>query len=164
MNRNNDMKPFMALMAVLQTVFDRDAVSEEKITVYFEYLMDLSLQEFKRGVDSLVTTRKYPTMPTVAEIREAALGLRDDRVSAAALAAWSRANTAIITGERPKDDPVLTEAIRLAFGGWKGFGESEPGNEFLQKRFVECYKIAAGKRRELMLGVGEQIAGALPEA
>jgi hypothetical protein len=152
MNRDRDLNGFLAMMAILQTMFDKDGMSEQKTTLYFEYLMDLSLQEIKRAVDSIISTRKYSTMPTVAEIRESALSLGDDTVSASALSAWNEANRCLLTGAKPSQ--ATAEALRLAFGGIRGFGETEPGNEFVQKRFLDCYKSAARSERvnELMSG------------
>ena len=169
MNRTHDHRAFLTLMLILQTLFDKEAVSEQKLELYFEYLSDLSLSEIKQAVDSIASTRRYSTFPSIAEIRESALGLRDAQVDEAALAAWNRANVALITGRPVTDDPVLIEAIRLAFGGWGGFGETEPGNNFVKKRFLDCYKIAASKRLEAkpMLdggdGRGNGAAGALTE-
>jgi len=112
-------------------------------------------------VDAIVSTRRHTSFPTVAEIREAALGLQDERVESAALDAWNRANLALITGPST-DDPVVNEAVRLAFGGWRGFGQSEPNNDFVKKRFIECYRTAASKRRETNTLVdGRSIVGML---
>jgi hypothetical protein len=144
MNRERDIKGFMAMIGVLQTVFDRDPMPENKVMVYFEYLMDLSLKEIKRAVDEIIRTRKYSTMPTVAEIREAALGMKDDDASAEALTAWNEANRYLVTGDRPS--PETAEALRLAFGGMTGFGATEPDNEWVMKRFLDCYR--GGARRE----------------
>ena len=163
MIREREYQHFLTLMLILQTIFDRDAVSEQKLELYFEYLSDLSLTELKRGVDAIVSTRRHTSFPTVAEIREAALGLQDERVESAALDAWNRANLALITGPST-DDPVVNEAVRLAFGGWRGFGQSEPNNEFVKKRFVECYRTAASKRRETNTLVdGRSIIRTLPK-
>jgi len=161
MIREREYQQFLTLMLILQTIFDRDAVSEQKLDLYFEYLSDLSLTELKRGVDAIVSTRRH--FPTVAEIREAALGLQGERVESAALDAWHRANIALIAG-RPVDDPALNEAVRLAFGGWGGFGQAEPNNEFVKKRFIECYRTAASKRRETNTLVdGRSIIRTLPK-
>jgi hypothetical protein len=165
MNRERDSKPFIAMIGVLQTVFDHDPMPENKVLVYFEYLMDLSLKEIKRAVDEIIRTRKYSTMPTVAEIREAALGMKDDDASAEALRAWDEANRCLISGDRPA--PETVEALRLAFGGMAGFGATEPNNEFVMKRFLECYK--GGARSERLRGLLDPTKGggtpplALPE-
>lgn len=148
MNRKHDHRAFLTLMLILQTLFDKESVSEQKLDLYFEYLSDLSLSEIKQAVDAIVSTRRYSTFPSIAEIRESALGLRDAQVDEAALAAWNWANAALVAGRPVTDDPVLCEAIRLAFGGWGGFGETEPNNDFVKKRFLDCYKIAASKRLE----------------
>jgi len=163
MNRKHDHRAFLTLMLILQTLFDKESVSEQKLDLYFEYLSDLSLSEIKQAVDAIVSTRRYSTFPSIAEIRESALGLRDAQVDEAALAAWNRANIALIAG-RPVDDPALNEAVRLAFGGWGGFGQAEPNNEFVKKRFVECYRTAASKRRETNTLVdGRSIIRTLPK-
>ncbi|MCK9600342.1 MAG: hypothetical protein M0R06_14955, partial [Sphaerochaeta sp.] len=91
MNRKHDHRAFLTLMLILQTLFDKESVSEQKLDLYFEYLSDLSLSEIKQAVDAIVSTRRYSTFPSIAEIRESALGLRDAQVDEAALAAWNRA-------------------------------------------------------------------------
>jgi hypothetical protein len=88
-------------------------------------------------------------VPTIAEIREAALG-RDDDIEMAALEAWGRASRAVSRGLYLSDDPVINEAVRVAFGGWAKFGETDPDNDMADRaHFLRVFKGLARKRREL---------------
>lgn len=155
MNRERDIKAFIALMAVLGSVFDKEPMSEQKVSIYFECLMDLSIDEIKRAVNHIVRNREYTSIPAIAEIRKAALGTDGDNIEMKALAAWNEANRCLIMGEKPSAETA--ETLRLAFGGMAGFGMTEPDNEWVRKRFVECYKSA------MRLGVSGEDAPKLGE-
>jgi hypothetical protein len=134
---------FIKVVQVLRAAFPTSAPTKETAAVYYQYLKDLPIPLVTRAVDAIITGRKFASFPTIAEIREAAFGLGAKDMERKALDAWGRANTMLITGWDECKDDVLNEAVRLAFGGWRGFGDSENGNVFDQKRFVECYKISA---------------------
>jgi hypothetical protein len=126
-------------MAELRATFTRNEMTPEQVAVYYAYLKHIPERELEMAVHHLIGTRISPIFPTVAEIRLLAEGRAKMDVQVKALEAWNKAALYLKTGQR--DDPILNEAIRLAFGGWAEFGNTEPDNDFDHHRFVEAYQI-----------------------
>ena len=144
-----DRRAFATLIAVLGTAFGDHGMPKERAEIYYEYLRDIPLEMLKRAVESILRSRKYSSIPTIAEIREAALG-RDEDIEAAALAAWGQASRAVERGLYLRDDATIDEAVRVAFGGWEKFGETDPDNGMADRaHFVRVFKGLARKRRDL---------------
>jgi hypothetical protein len=152
---------FARFIAVLGTAFEKGGLSKGKIEVYYHYLQDLTEKQLKKAVDKIILSRRYQSMPTIAEIRQAALDLLSEDIEVEALDAWPRATIeleSVQRGDKPKD-PVVAEAVRIAFGGWKAFGETDTTYEARDRaRFIEGYKIAASRmvgERETMKELDE---------
>jgi hypothetical protein len=156
MPEKNDRYAFAALIAVLGTAFGENGIPKARAEIYYENLRDLPLDSLKRAVELILKTRKYSSMPTICEIREAALG-RDDEIEAGALEAWGKACYAVERGFY-SNDPVVTEAVRIAFGGWEKFGQTDPENGVADRaHFIRVFKGLARSRRDrggLALEVG----------
>jgi hypothetical protein len=145
----NDEKKFAIFMAMLGTAFERGELSTAKIEMYFEFLSDLHIDAVERGVKGIIATRKFPSFPTIAEIREAALG-GDAQSEGAALIAWGEAVRLISAGQRSQDERI-NEAIVLAFGSWQRFGQTNPEMEASdRKHFIACFKSIEHRRREAL--------------
>ena len=145
---SDDKKKFAVYMALLGTAFGEKGITPARIDVYWDCLKDIPVDLVGQAVRSILKTRKYSSIPTIAEIREAALG-RDDDIETAALTAWGRAVRAVERGLYLKDDATLTEAVRVAFGGWEKFGQTDPGNEMADRaHFLRVYKGLARQRRD----------------
>ena len=128
---------FAILMAALSTAFNDDSLTREKIEIYRKYLSDIRITDLERGVHQIIKTRKYSSLPTIAEIREAAIGNNSDALELEAAAAWGELRRCYILGEKPS--PMTAEATRLAFGGMTGYENSED-NDFTRKRFIDIYR------------------------
>lgn len=150
---NSDEKKFATFMAMLAVAFERGDLSEEKIDMYFEFLSDLNVEAVGRGVKGLIATRKFPSFPTIAEIREAALG-GEAQSEGAALIAWGEAVRLISAGQRSKDERV-NEAVVLAFGSWDRFGQTDPAMEASDRaHFIRCFK-AVDHRHQARLALDD---------
>lgn len=159
-----DEQAFATFMAMLGTAFERGDLTTTKIEMYFDFLSDLDIRAIEKATREIIRFRKYPTFPTIAEIREAALG-SDAEAEDEALIAWGKA-TRLISAGRRADDERINEAIVLAFGSWDRFGETNPEMEASdRKHFIACYKVAARKRREhLALNGGVEVKRLAQEA
>jgi hypothetical protein len=142
---------FATYMAMLGTAFDKGALSTEKIDLYYSYLRDLNLRAIGQGVERLIRTRKYPSFPTVAEIREAALG-GDVEAEDDALIAWGEANKLcpkLAFFKADSGNPVLDEAVTTAFGSWERMGNLGMETEVADRaHFIKCYKAVLRRRKD----------------
>lgn len=149
MPATDDKKKFAILMALLGTAFGGQGMTTAQIDVYHAHLSDIDLDRLGGAVKTIIKTRKYSSVPTIAEIRDAALG-RDEDIETAALEAWGRASRAVGRGLYLREDPAINEAVRVAFGGWERFGETDPENEMADRaHFLRVFKGLARKRREM---------------
>lgn len=156
MPERNDRLAFASLIAALGTAFGEAGMPKARAEIYYEYLKDIPVERLKCAVDAIIRSRKYSSIPTIAEIREAALG-RDDEIEIAALRAWTDAKNEIAFGYRYENgnavyggkDAKLDEAIRIAFGGWHSFGQTDPENDVADRaHFIKVFKGLARSRRD----------------
>jgi hypothetical protein len=135
-------KDFALLMAMLATVFEKDGISKQRIEIYYSCLGNIPYPLLTAGVNHIINTRRFSSMPTPAEIREAALGISAEELERLAMDAWGRANRALLQiGGEGRNDPILNEAIKMAFGGWERFGNLDPGDEPWDRlHFLRCYQ------------------------
>jgi hypothetical protein len=144
---DNDRK-FAILIGMLGTAFGEKGINAARIEIYQEHLKDIPIDELARAVQFIIKNRKFSTIPTIAEIRETALG-RDEDIEIAALEAWGRASRAVGRSLYLRDDPALDEAVRVAFGGWERFGETDPENVMADRaHFLRVFKGLAKARRD----------------
>jgi hypothetical protein len=133
---------FAKIMAYLQDVFvPGKPISKEKVAIYFDILSAYSFYDICCAADSIIRTKKISTFPLPAEfLTLLGGGNKEERTEIRALRAWNEACSIIHSGSR-SDDDLINEAVRIAFGGWDRFGETDPKNEaFDRKHFIECFK------------------------
>lgn len=155
---NNEMVKFANIMAILVIATDKEP-SKERTALYFDYLKDLEINDIANAVNYIIKTETYPTFPTIGKIRSLIEGEVEDKIEGEALAAWARACKLAWdhgdTGE-PTGDKMLDEAVRVAFGGWKDFGERDPSFDMAdRKHFLSCYRSVARRDKIGMLDRGE---------
>ena len=139
---------FAIQLAILGTAFGENGMPKARAEIYYEHLKDIPIERLEWAVSNIIKKRKYSSIPTIAEIREEALG-SDDNIETAALEAWGKASLAVGRGYYLRDDPAISEAVRVAFGGWERFGETDPENEMADRaHFLRVFKGLARKRRE----------------
>jgi hypothetical protein len=130
---------FSSLIAQLRATFTRNEMTPEQIAVYYAFLKHVPERDLEAAVHHLIGTKVSPIFPTVAEIKLLAEGRAKANVQIGAMEAWNRAGQYLRGGLR--DDPILNETVKLAFGGWGGFGLTDPENDFDRHRFVEAYQL-----------------------
>ena len=149
MGVTEDKKKFAILMAMLGTAFGEKGIMPERIDIYWAHLLDIPVDTVAQAVQTIIKTRRYSSIPTIAEIRDAALG-RDEDIETTALEAWGKASQAVSRGFYLRDESAIDEAVRVAFGGWQKFGETDPENEMADRaHFIRVFKGLARKRRDL---------------
>ncbi len=161
---NNDKLAFARVMALLQEIFvPGKPISKEKIKIYFEILSLYSIDDICRAAESVIKTKKISTFPLPFEFLAAlGEGTEEDKIELQALGAWNEACSIIRAGDR-SDNGLVNETVRIAFGGWQRFGETDPKNEaFDRKHFIECFKSLAAtdfkRPEELETSILKQLA------
>lgn len=145
---NDDKPAFARMMALLQEVFVPDKpISKEKVRLYFELLAPYLIEDVCKAAEKIIRTKRYSTFPLPAEFMEAlGEGTAEGKVELRALSAWEYACARFDGRQGGVDDPLLDEAIRITFGGWERFGQTDPDREALdRKHFLECFKALAEK-------------------
>lgn len=157
--KTEDLKKFVDLMSMLQTIFSPEKpISKERGVMYFDLLSDIPIENLELGIKELMKKRQYPTFPLPKEIREAAGFNFDDHIELRALGAFREACDLIYPVRQPgykiePKDPLVEKTINLCFGGWEYFSETDPKNEtWDRKHFIEVYKnlFQLGKKDELL--------------
>jgi len=155
----DDFKRFGVFMSILQETFSPDKpISKERTKIYFEILSDIPIENIELGMKGLMKKKKYPIFPLPREIREAAGFVENDDLELKALGAFQDACGFVYTysqseAKKEHEDPIIEEAIRLCFGGWKSFQETDPKDEnWDRKNFIEIYKklFQVDKRDKLL--------------
>ena len=152
MERAKDSRRFAELMVNLAIAIGKD-VSDERVELYFNHLQEFDIKTLERAFHHLIRTEKIPAFPTIGKIRFLIEGDEDEKAEGDALLAWGKACELVWnhgdSGE-PTGDDLLDEAVRIAFGGWKYFGDTNPQYEGADRRhFINVYKSIAKRVKRL---------------
>jgi hypothetical protein len=141
------------LVAVLIAAFPAGKITDETVGVYERMLGDLDYPAANAAVERLLATSKW--LPTVAEIREAALTLNTGEIRAGG-EAWGEVITAIGRHGRNRlpgkdfqfGDPIVAECVAAL--KWRELCDSD--NQVADRaRFVELYDQLAARHRRSQL-------------
>lgn len=160
---HKDLKKFGTFMSLLQETFSQDKpISDKKTEIYFEILSDIPIENMELGFKDLMNKKKYPIFPLPSEIRKAAGFDEEEDIDIKALEAFREACEFVIIYGRPEatreyGNSLIEETIRLCFGGWEYFADTDPKNEtWDRKQFLEIYKkLFQTEQREKMLSQAE---------
>ena len=133
-----DFDSFSALMLGLAENYGQ-SITTEGIELRFKVLAPYSIAEVEAAAFSLLATRKYTTMPTVADFLERlGGGTAEDKAEVACSKALDAAAVYGAYRSVVFDDPVLQAVINNNFGGWAKFCQAEY-DKWLRKEFCEAY-------------------------
>jgi len=139
MKREDDLK-FGILMASLGNAFNRK-IEKDQITIYFNFLDDLSIQQLERAIEWTIKTNTR--FPSISEIRSATL----ESVDLKAFMAWSEVlKLGGKYSSMPKfRDPIIPAVINHCFGGWENFNWYQQPNDYVlgqdRRHFITAYKL-----------------------
>ena len=161
--KSKDLKEFGIFMSLLQETFSQDKpISDKKTEIYFEILSDIPFENMELGFKDLMNKKRYPIFTVPSEIRKAAGFDEEEDIDIKALEAFRGACDFVLTYGRPEakrehEDLLIKETIRLCFGGWEHFADTDPKNEtWDRKQFLEIYKkLFQTKQREKLLSKAE---------
>lgn len=139
------------LVAMLSAAYPNSKIPEATCRVYESMLADLDRESAHRAVSRLMATSKW--LPTIAEIRSAAVDLRlgAQRLGGEAWGDVSAAVRRFGRGQSPTfDDPIVAECVRQM--GWLSICNST--NDAADRaRFIEMYNgLAARARLDVVAG------------
>jgi hypothetical protein len=154
----SDLKAFSNIMATAYRAFGDKEPDQARLAIYFDFLKDIPIRTIGDAVNKILMTRKYSSVPTIAEIRDAALG-GDADIKSAALGYWARATRLISRSQYGDGDKVLDEMIEMSFGSWSQFGETEMDNTPSdRKHFLACAEDILRRHPEyLKLTIGGEV-------
>ena len=147
----SDRVTFEAIMQGLAENFNV-TLTKNGIALRYEALKSLDVQEIARAALAIVTSRKYTTMPTVADFLEfLGGGSAEDRAELEASKVWDVISG--VGGYRSVvfDDAVTMAVVEYGFGGWsKLCGDTlVDQRKWFIKDFVRVYGAYSRQRIQL---------------
>jgi hypothetical protein len=116
--QKSDLKEFVKIMYGLADNFGAE-LSEPGLHMRFEALKGYSLEDVRNAALSIIRTRKYSKMPTVAELLEHLEGGQvEDRARVEASKVLEAMRLYGAYQSVVFDDPVTIAVVDQAFGGW----------------------------------------------
>ena len=148
---NPDKQAFAEMMVALAENYGQ-TVTKAGMALRFDALREYDITDVRRAAMSLLRSRKYTSMPTVADFLEhMGGGSAEDKAEAAAGKALRAVAEAGRYASVTFDDPVLMAVIENAWGGWPEFCAACSGPEvkFVRRELAKTYASYArqGVRR-----------------
>lgn len=140
--QEKDKPAFAALMTGVAENYGQ-TITPQGIALRFKLLAPYPIAEVEAAAYSLLATRKYTTMPTVADFLERlGGGSVEDKAEVACSKALEAASVHGAYRSVVFDDPVLQAVVNNNFGGWPKFCQL-PVDKWLRKDFCEAYAAYA---------------------
>ena len=148
---NPDKQAFAEMMVALAENYGQ-TVTKAGMALRFDALREYDITDVRRAAMSLLRSRKYTSMPTVADfIEHMGGGSAEDKAEAAAGKALRAVAEVGRYASVTFDDPVLMAVIENAWGGWPEFCAAYSGPEvkFVRRELAKTYAAYArqGVRR-----------------
>lgn len=148
---NQDKQAFAEMMVALAENYGQ-TVTKAGMALRFDALREYDITDVRRAAMSLLRSRKYTSMPTVADFLEhIGGGSAEDKAEAAAGKALRAVAEAGRYASVTFDDPVLMAVVENAWGGWPEFCAACSGPEvkFVRRELAKTYAAYArqGVRR-----------------
>jgi hypothetical protein len=143
---NTDKAKFAQLMEVLRKIFAPKEEPTPLLTeIYFRALSGAPIEAVESAITTIISTRKYSTLPKPAEILELIGGNKDDL----AAIAWITVQDAIKTiggYQSVAFEDATIHAVIDSMGGWVALCETSSDEiVWKQKEFERLYKVLAGR-------------------
>lgn len=139
--QDSDAQEFATLMAGVAENFGA-TVSSAGMALRFQALREFDMAQVRAAANSILRSRKYTTMPTIAEFLEYLGGGRVDDIAALEASKVFQAVRSIGAYRSVAfDDPVTQAVVQQGFGGWVKLCEelTEENEKWLTKDFLRLY-------------------------
>ena len=139
---DNDKYEFEQVMRGLAENFNSE-ITKQGLQFRFEALKSFSIEQVKNAAFGIVATRKYTSMPTVADfIEHTNGGSVDDKAQVEAGKVWNAISSVGCYDNVCFDDPVTQAVIKQSFGGWQKICQETMTDQ--QKWFIKEFCTAYG--------------------
>lgn len=139
--KKEDLKEFITLMMGISELFGAK-VSNLGIELMSKALRPYTIEQITEAANLIVRTRKYTTMPTVADFIEAIEGSEEDQATVQASIVWDAISRVGAYDSVQFRDSTTAAVVRDAFGGWSRICREtkEDNRVWFMKEFKEQYK------------------------
>lgn len=136
--KNHEFENFTAIMYGLADNFSAD-ITAKGLDFRFECLKKYSLEQINSAAMTLVRTRKFTKMPTIAELIEAIEGTPEDKGEEQAMAVIAAISQCGRYGHPRFEDPKTAAIVSRI--GWNNLCDMHTDKQkFFVKDFIESYK------------------------
>lgn len=145
-----DKLAFAETMATMAENFNAE-ISTPGMRMRFEALREYALRDVQAAAASIMRSRKFTKMPTLAEfVEHLSGGSITDRASVEAVKARQAISHHGGYASVCFDDPVTQAVIEDGLGGWPQFCADyrEPDRQWWDKEFVRLYTAFSAGRRQ----------------
>ncbi len=149
---------FGKVMTFIGVTCGNPMADRDRADAYFELLGDLSYDAFRDGAKVVMMTHKFPSFPSVAELREASVNAsKGDIKELTAAEAWemaekvSRIIDVEVTGQferRTKDLPEIVRRAMLMFGLEELCSNHRPNFGVMRAQFMRVFESIADKEKK----------------
>jgi len=138
--QKQDKPRFAALMEGLAENFSA-SLSRPGIDIRWRALKQYSIEQVEAAAHLILRTRRFTTMPTVADFVEAIEGGHEERAQLEAVNAWRAIQRIGGYSSVRFQDPVTAAVIDRRFGGWARLCEEqlETDRKWFLRDFAEAY-------------------------
>ena len=118
------LQEFNEIFELFIVYYEPKIMPKKKQETYFLGLQDMSYTQFKTAYVRIIQDREFTNMPSVAEIRKYAQGLKKDDIETRIQVAKQKLKLAVKTYGAYEtvafDDPAIHAVIDSIEGGWLG--------------------------------------------
>ena len=164
MMENRDKQAFAEMMVALAENYGQ-TVTKAGMALRFEALREFAVADVQRAAMSLIRSRKYTSMPTVADFLEhLGGGSVEDKAEAAAAKALRAVSEVGRYASVAFDDPVLMAVIEGSWGSWPEFCAACSGSEvkFVRRESAGRQAVRASVRHHGKQQRERGLSGAYP--
>ena len=151
-----DREEFKILVKGMKAVYAQPTFipDQDAFNVWYALLQDLPYQTANLAIQKYMLTEKYP--PTIADIREKAIGMKAEDTSIGELEAWSLVKKAMSNSGYHAEEEFakLPEACRIAIGNpavlreWALMDNFAKHESVEQSHFINGYRTAVKRMRD----------------
>jgi hypothetical protein len=145
MTTKNDKEIFDSILIAMAEIYDQ-TLSEERLSLYFEALKDMTLEQFRESANRVAKTSRF--FPKPVDFRESITTSIDDKAMQALIKLEDACKRIGYDKSVVFDDPIIHMVVR-ALGDWQAICVmSEDEWKWKRKEFMSLYRVFSANPRE----------------